>query len=146
MEANKLISILSVSLVILFSHELVNGQDPLVPSTIPVEWGNLNTTRLLAQQRFYNYPAPGFFAIGNGSMSISNVILGMKLIRLNGTDGLHTLNGGGVNHDFVNFDFMGVGFGRGYDFNVELYGGAAIKGLSGIILGLSFLLCCIFYY
>lgn len=73
-------------------------------------------------------------------MSSSNVILGMRLLRLNGTDGLHTLTGGGVNHKFVTFDFMGVGVGRAFDFNIELYGTAATKSLSLLIATMSSIL------
>lgn len=74
-------------------------------------------------------------------MSTSSIIFGMRLTRLNGTDGLHTLLSGGVNHKFVNFDFMGVGIGRAYDFNIELYGSAAKKGFSIVlVLFSSFLL------
>lgn len=74
-------------------------------------------------------------------MSTGNVILGMRLTRLNGTDGLHTLISGGVNHKFVNFDFMGVGMGRAYDFNIELYGSAATKSFSVVsVILLSFVI------
>ena len=76
-------------------------------------------------------------------MSTSNVILGMRLIRLNGTDGLHTLISGGVNHKFVDFLFMGVGMGRAYDFNVELFGSAATKSFSVVLIVLSSLVFCI---
>ncbi|KAL7039840.1 hypothetical protein ACKWTF_000137 [Chironomus riparius] len=146
MEANKLVSIFLLSLVILVSGELKDGNDLTAPASIPVEWGNINQTRLLAQQRFFYYPTPGVFATGNGSMSTSNVILGMRLIRLNGTDGLHTLISGGVNHKFVNFDFMGVGIGRAYDFDIELFGSAATKNFSTVLTLLSSFLIYIFNF
>lgn len=61
----------------------------------------------------------------------------MRLTRQNNTDGLFTLTSGGVNHNFVNFDFRGTGPGRAYDFELELFGTGSTKSFSIILIALS---------
>ena len=74
-------------------------------------------------------------AVGNGSLDVSKTILGIRLTSLNYTDGFATLTSGGVNYTFVNFDFKETEIGRGYDFNLELFGNNAVtKSLSVILM------------
>ncbi|CAG9797129.1 unnamed protein product [Chironomus riparius] len=135
MEANKFIFIILINLVIILSLGITNGYEDIHESR--VVWGNVNQTRRFHTQIFRNYPPPGNLATGSGSHSSSNTIRGMRLTRLNNTDGLWTHTGGGLNHNFVSFNFSGSGLGRAYDFELELFGTAASKSLSIILVALS---------
>ena len=85
-------------------------------------------------------------ATGSGSFSSQTMIRGMRLTRMNNTDGLWNLRSGGVNHTFYNLDFWGAGVGRAYDFNVELFGAGSTKSFSVVLITLSSLLLCVLYF
>ncbi|XP_070495094.1 uncharacterized protein [Chironomus tepperi] len=137
MEVNQFFKVIFISLVILSILGIGTGFEDIQPASAPVVWGNVNQTRRIAQQRFHNYPPPGGSASGTGSMSTSHIIRGMRLTRLNNTDGSWALTSGGLDHTFVRFDFRGIAPGRGYDFNLELFGTGATKSISIVLVALS---------
>ena len=70
----------------------------------------------------------------------------MRLTRRNNTDGLWVHTSGGVNHNFVSFNFTGNGLGRAYDFELELFGTGATKSLSVILVALSSVIMFVKYF
>lgn len=70
----------------------------------------------------------------NATLETSKTIVGMKLTRLNETNGLWNLIAGGINESFVTFNFKGDKAGEPYDFNLELYGNSAESGKLSMIL------------
>ena len=73
------------------------------------------------RKRFENYPEQEVFAEGNKTIEIPGIILGLRLTSVNSTDGLWEELGGGVNNNFVIFNFKGSEAGKPYDFRLEIF-------------------------
>lgn len=81
---------------------------------------------MLFRKAFRNYPPLWSTANENATIPVNGVIRGIRLTSLNSTTGLYELIDGGLEQNFVTFNFKGAQAGLPYDFNVEIYGNSAV--------------------
>jgi hypothetical protein len=94
---------------------------------------------LIFRKAFQNYPPVWSTANENATIPVEGVIRGIRLTSLNYTTGLYEIIDGGLEQNFVTFNFKGARAGSPYDFKVEIYGNSAVTvKLSVVLLALLF--------
>ncbi|CAG9798238.1 unnamed protein product [Chironomus riparius] len=98
-----------------------------IPEKRIEEWGRFDDIALLDEIAFQNYPPIWSTANENATITVNGVILGIRLTSLNYTTGLYELIGGGLEQNFVTFNFRGSRAGGPYDFNIEIFGNSSVS-------------------
>ncbi|XP_070494962.1 uncharacterized protein [Chironomus tepperi] len=97
-----------------------------IPESRVEEWGKLEDVAYLEQKTFENNPPIWSTANDNATVTVNGVILGIRLTSLNYTTGLYELIDGGLEQNFVTFNFRGSRAGAPYLFKVEIFGNSSV--------------------